>query len=1543
MKNRIIITLYFLLIFQNLAFADPVGTWADLQIQVAGGNYSNIPLTNSFSNISGGPNVVDITQDGTNVDIKTYTISGANNTPIFNNTTNPGNFTILNGTLENGISTNGAAIYNSNTVTINTINFISNIANNDGGAIKNTGTMSISDSSFYLNTATYGGAINNFSAIGLLTASNLSFTNNTSTNLGGAICNGDSSTLNISDSSFDTNSALSGGGVYNSGIATLNGGSFSNNTSVISGGAIYDSNTATLNLTSTNFTNNRTTNGSGGAITNEGNSIITNASFTRNSATSGGGGAIYNGGTATLAGSTFQNNFATTFGGAIYNISGTLNVSGSLFSDNGINTGGTTVTNDGGAVYNTGIATINNSTSFTGNKALSDGGAIKNTGTMNITDSSFNSNTATYGGAVNNFSASGVLTASNLSFSNNTSTNLGGAICNGSSSTLNISNSSFDANSGGSTGGGAIYNEGNSTITNNSFTNNSATSGGAVYNRGTISSYSETYTTNSASTGGAIYNDAGGILTLTDSSFTNNTASVKGGAIYSNGGTIGINATGAAVTFSGNKQASSDNDISMTNSTNLNLTANTYDITLNGGIEGTGTINKLGSGNLNLSGNNTAFTGTYNNNAGKVTIKSAFFTGINNFTAGTAEIQAGGSMTLNSGDNWTGTNISTTGGDFTLGISHTTGGTYNQTLGALHIISASNLTLGTGSTISDGSVDFTGVGNLLNVATGGAFNPAATVSLSANNTFRISGGDATLNGTGTGIDTWAGAVDLSSGTLTINNLTNNAITGGVYNQSGGILNLIEGSVLTVNPANITGGEIDVSSTTATKSDLKLVYSSDATYNTNVKLQGNGLLTLDTNGHTVTNTSDTLITSTGIGNVLVKEGLGTYIYDLSGLTGNKQIDYGLNINQGIMNITGPTSGTLTFRDPINLGSGATNGTLNLNAPASGIITFNDIINSTSNSNIINVNTTGTGTVNFNSNILSTTLNINGGTTNFGENISLANDKLTISGGMSNFINQNFNTSNDIILTGGTMNLNSGNAGASYIQDKIIGSAGSAININKTVGSNPTDGTVYINNSITGGTDINLYNGTMALSDESYIDGNNLGIYGGTLNTQNGLIGTMALNNFNVGSAGGNWLMNVDLANIIGDKITSANPATGTGFLNISGINLLSDANALTRSVTVADANTKNHLSTSVTSVNGALFTYGVSYDGSGPNGVLNFVKTGVSPNAVTSDVSQSQAFLLQTAIDRQFFGNIDTFMSFPLAQRESSICCALANDPDSGYAGGACPLSGNGTFSPIYSCDLNKGIWIKDFVSFENIPLNNGPNVSTTEYATLIGADAPLKYLGHGIVGNTSTYIGYLGSNQSYDSVRISQNGGLIGVAENMVRGNTFLTLMSSVGSTLADAMTPYGTDHFSSLFTGAAAKGGHNFESKNGEYIIQPNLMLAYTFTHTPAYKTASGLSMNSTPLNAMQIAPGIRLIKNLKEKKGQVYLISNMVFNLMDKTNFTANDVQLPQLSINPYVEYGIGYQQVWRKRFTGFFQTLLRDGGRNGVALQFGFRWAI
>lgn len=62
-----------------------------------------------------------------------------------------------------------------------------------------------------------------------------------------------------------------------------------------------------------------------------------------------------------------------------------------------------------------------------------------------------------------------------------------------------------------------------------------------------------------------------------------------------------------------------------------------------------------------------------------------------------------------------------------------------------------------------------------------------------------------------------------------------------------------------------------------------------------------------------------------------------------------------------------------------------------------------------------------------------------------------------------------------------------------------------------------------------------------------------------------------------------------------------------------------------------------------------------------------------------------------------------------------------------------------------------------------------------------------------------------------------------------------------------------------------------------------------------------------------------------------------------MDDTKFKANDVSLPQMSLDPYVQYGVGVQKRWGDRFTGFFQTMVRNGGRNGVVLSTGFRWAI
>jgi predicted outer membrane repeat protein len=92
--------------------------------------------------------------------------------------------------------------------------------------------------------------------------------------------------------------------------------------------------------------------------------------------------------------------------------------------------------------------------------------------------------------------------------------------------------------------GGALSNRGTLNITNSIFTNNTASSrGGVLYNlnsSATLTITNSQFTNNSASNGGVISNN-GGYITITDSIFMNNSATSYGGAIESfNGSTIVI-------------------------------------------------------------------------------------------------------------------------------------------------------------------------------------------------------------------------------------------------------------------------------------------------------------------------------------------------------------------------------------------------------------------------------------------------------------------------------------------------------------------------------------------------------------------------------------------------------------------------------------------------------------------------------------------------------------------------------------------------------------------------------------------------------------------------------------------------------------------------------------------------------------------------------------------------------------------------------------------------------------------------------------------
>ena len=88
-------------------------------------------------------------------------------------------------------------------------------------------------------------------------------------------------------------------------------------------------------------------------------------------------------------------------------------------------------------------------------------------------------------------------------------------------------------------GGGAIANEEELSISDSSFSSNSADTGGAIENASELSIVNSSFSDNSADIwGGAIVNWEE--LSIVNSAFSNNSADVAGGTIYNNEGTLSM-------------------------------------------------------------------------------------------------------------------------------------------------------------------------------------------------------------------------------------------------------------------------------------------------------------------------------------------------------------------------------------------------------------------------------------------------------------------------------------------------------------------------------------------------------------------------------------------------------------------------------------------------------------------------------------------------------------------------------------------------------------------------------------------------------------------------------------------------------------------------------------------------------------------------------------------------------------------------------------------------------------------------------------------
>ena len=530
--------------------------------------FGSLTITNSnFSDntaaLRGGAIMIDANVGAVSVADSNFSNNSSGNGGAILIDRNAGPISITGGNFSNNTADDGGAIFTESAVEIAGSNFTDNIANESGGALLLTSSSSgnsIQGSSFIRNQALAqnGGAIDAQVNSSLQLSAN-NFTQNQAQRDGGAIRN--DGVITLSDTTLTNNQSVDrrGGAIHlsSNGRLTITNSNFTGNQAGDHGGALasFSTDSNSLTIDNSTFVNNHSDRFGGGLYLDSTNGRIDLFDVTLQNNTAQDGGGLYklDGATLEIIGnSRFEDNIATRFGGGLVNdrVDGDVNLIGTLFRNND-------ASDDGGAIH------LRNGSQLTGedltflNNTAQDGGAIDlSSGTqLSLTDSIFQANQATTGGAID-VDTNSQLNLTRGSFRNNSSLT-GGAI-RSDSGQITADRTEFINNQAGISGG-AIVHAGSAiaSLTNVTFTGNTADRfGGAIFNEGDVNSQLEisgsdfsqnqVLSSNSASgDGGAISIRGDGATTISATDFSENQATFDGGAIANSANSGQLTITGS--------------------------------------------------------------------------------------------------------------------------------------------------------------------------------------------------------------------------------------------------------------------------------------------------------------------------------------------------------------------------------------------------------------------------------------------------------------------------------------------------------------------------------------------------------------------------------------------------------------------------------------------------------------------------------------------------------------------------------------------------------------------------------------------------------------------------------------------------------------------------------------------------------------------------------------------------------------------------------------------------------------------------------------
>ena len=433
--------------------------------------------------------------------------------------------------------------------------------------------------------------------------------------------------------------------------------------------------------------------------------------------------------------------------------------------------------------------TLGKNVIITGNTTTSNGCAVTSVGTLTVDGASITNNKGGNGAGI-------------MSFKNSSGTGI-----------LNIISGSFTGNS--ATNGGAIYSQGEMTISGGTFDSNTASaSGGAIQNSGKLVITGGTFINNTADYGGVIGNKTGATIEISGGSFTGNNATNIGGVIQNDGTSVTI--TGG--TFDSNSATNNAGVLNNANSKGI-VTISNASFTNNKATYG-GALYNIGTLTINsgtFTGNSvTKQGGVMRHTGGTLTINGGTFES-NSSTGAGAVISMGntpityikgGAFNANTSGSYAGVadcygSVEVTGGTFTNNSAVNGGGVFSQGAAAGHILTitagrfeSNKVTSGQGGAvlIHQGTIGGTAEFISNTAKSGAGAIMAGQLSVS------ITGGTFSKNSSNNGGAIKAQTkITISGGTFTENTATT---------QNGGAIYFNQATVITITGGTFTGNKAD---------------------------------------------------------------------------------------------------------------------------------------------------------------------------------------------------------------------------------------------------------------------------------------------------------------------------------------------------------------------------------------------------------------------------------------------------------------------------------------------------------------------------------------------------------------------------------------------------------------------------------------------------------------------------------------------------------------------------------------------------------------